>query len=126
MKRLINEGKLVKKFVNGQPFITTQEIVFGEERAHEKGVRGSRQSKIKAGEWESMTSVLKDLDWHFKSDTAVDHDPTAVPDLAYAKLSEAICALERLMKDARAIKADQEAGLLDKGDYPPCCFISGF
>jgi hypothetical protein len=126
MKRLINEGKLIRKFVHGQPFITHPEIVFGEERAHEKGVQGSRKSKIKAGEWESMTSVLKELDWHFKSDAAVDNDPEKVPDLAYAKLSEAICALERLMKDARAIKADQEAGLLDKGDYPPCCFISGF
>ena len=126
MKRLINEGKLVKKFVHGQPFITTQEIVFGEERAHEKGVRGSKQSKINASEWDSMTSVLKDLDWHFKSDTAVDHDPNEVPDLAYSKLSEAICALERLMKDARSIKADSEAGLVDKGIYTPCCFLSGF
>ena len=126
MKRLIVEGSLIKKFVDDHAFITTREIVFGEERAHEKGVRGSKQSKIKAGEWESMTSVLKDLDWHFKSDPVQDHDTDAVPDLAYSKLSEAICALERLMKDARSIKADSEAGLVDKGIYTPCCFLSGF
>ena len=126
MKRLIKDGSLIKKIVDGNAFITTREIVFGEERAHEKGVRGSKQSKINASEWDSMTSVLKDLDWHFKSDPVQDHDTDAVPDLAYAKLSEAICALERLMKDARSIKADSEAGLVDKGIYPPCCFLPGF
>ena len=126
MKRLITEGSLVKKSVDGHAFITTREIVFGEERANEKGVRGSKQSKINASEWDSMASVLKDLDWHFKSDPVQDHDTDAVPDLAYSKLSEAICALERLMKDARSIKADSEAGLVDKGIYPPCCFLPGF
>ena len=126
MKRLIAEGPLVKKSVDGNAFITTREIVFGEERANEKGVRGSKQSKIKASEWESMASVLNDFDWHFKSDPVQDHDTDAVPDLAYSKLSEAICALERLMKDARSIKADSEAGLVDKGIYTPCCFLSRF
>ena len=120
MNRLVKAGSLVRKIVDGNAFITTREIVFGEERGHEKGVNGTKKSKMNALEWDSMTSVLKDLNWHVKSDPARDHDVDAVPDLAYSKLSEATCALERLMKGARSVKADKEAGLVDEGIYTPC------
>ena len=109
---LLLKGILQKKVIDGKTFVYHREIIAGTETGVIDAKKTSRVRSLKDEDWDASKSVLSNLGWFFQvKESEADGAYTSI---AYSKLSEAVCAHDKMLKDGVAYRdklSETEGGM---------------
>lgn len=95
----LSKDLLVKRYIDGVPFVAYREVAAGSETGTDHGHTLSRKRTATQKDGDDLKPMLKALGWFFELPIS-ESSTTGVSQVALEKLDEALLAVEKLTKEA--------------------------